>query len=140
LLSYPIDGVTVEGPDNAPLHTVTCCVEGYPPFHGTARRKLDAESAAAEAALLALQAEKRDTPAPTDNPRVRIKEWADKQKRTLAFTTEETGDRPVRYRSVLSIDGRAIATGEGFSKKEAERAAAAYALEHRLLFQKGETP
>ncbi len=138
-LSYPPDGVTVEGPDNSPLHTVTCCVEGYPPFRGTARRKQDAESAAAEAALTVLLSN-APTATPTENPRVRLKEWADRTHRRLTFKTEKVAEAPDRYRSTLSLDGEKIAVGEGYAKKEAERDAAAHACITLDLTAKGDQP
>ncbi len=127
-LSYPPEGVSVEGPENRPMHTVTCCVEGYPPFTGRARRKQDAESAAAEAAYAALVRLRGEAATEEKNPRVLLKEWADRRPERLLYTTERISENPDRYRTACALDGEILATGEGYSKRDAEREASAEAI------------
>lgn len=60
------------------------------------------------------------------NQKSRIIEWAQKENRTLTFVHERTIEEKNRklFFVSLNIDGKSIATGEGYTKKKAEQDAA----------------
>ena len=68
---------------------------------------------------------------PLDDPKTILQEWAQRRHRELPVYAERA-DGPAHertYRSIVSIEGEALGSGTGASKKEAQRAAAAAALE-----------
>ncbi len=66
-----------------------------------------------------------------NNYKSQLIEWGQKNKREVEFDTHENpdpGHKHLPFVSVISIDGRIISTGEGYSKKEAQQSSACKAL------------
>lgn len=71
----------------------------------------------------------------TANFKGAIIEWAQKERKSVHFNTDEIDENPLDlYKSVIIVDGQEVAEGKGKSKKEAEQMAAKEAC--RIILKK----
>ncbi len=134
-LPFSYETLGVSGPEHDPVFRVACIVEGHPPFIGEGRNVKKAEKAAAKKAYETLSSEdpvcvRTGVPSQDADARSRLKILCDRTKKQAVFTvTEVERIGGIRFfHAVCAYDGNIVGEGDGNTKKSAEQAAAAAAM------------
>ncbi len=141
--------ISVEGRENDPTYKVVCILDGDEVSVGEGHSRKAAEMEAASRACLFLESTdailKKDPRDPREaerNPIQVLKEWNDRKKRDKAeilyrVTKREENERPYFSAVCVFLSGgeeNEVGQGEGYSTREAKRAAAAAACDKLSLF------
>lgn len=131
-IPFSYETLGMSGPEHDPTYTVSLAVGGKALAVGSGRNVKKAEMAAAREALLLLEGGTTvDNPQDEKQPRTVLKEWADKTRASVAYTScESDGDSlDARFTAICTVNGKTLGKGVGGSKREAMARAATEALD-----------